>query len=142
MWTAEITDISFTGSVFTVTVYYTAPVGSTAGSFGEVMDVTGGTPDVVNQKITTRLSTINANESLCRSIVRGPVTPASSTLTPDNALLAAKNNLATLKQDVDLGILAATDQIYIDALSAAQVAYTAASSSISEQTIVTKSLTV
>lgn len=132
MWTAKVTDKSFVNGVFSVTVAYT----NGKETFSDVIDMTGGSPEVLSQKVTTKLNTLNATVPLVDAIVLGDVPPFVQPA-PD-PLDAARRALATANQDAELGIIQKIDKVYIDALDAAQAAYT--STAVSE--IVSKQSTV
>ncbi len=119
MWTAAVSDKSFASGVLKVTVVFT----NGTDSFNEDIDLTGGSLDVLSQKVANRLNTLNATAALVDTIANGPVpafTPA-----PIDPLIDARSALRLAKEDVDLGIIQVTDPAYTDALAAAQSAATA-----------------
>ncbi len=121
MYTATVLSNSFLAGVLKVTVAFT----NGTETFNEDIDLTGGSLDILAQKVANRLNTLNATAALAAIIVAGPVPPF--TPTPIDPLVAARNALRQAKEDADLGILQVTDKAYTDALAAAQSAYTAAS---------------
>ncbi len=119
MYTASVSDKSFAAGVLKVSVVFT----NGTDSFNEDIDLTGGSLDILSQKVANRLNTLNATAALVDTIENGPVpafTPA-----PIDPLIAARRALIQAKQDVDLGIIQVTDAAYTDALAAAQSAATA-----------------
>lgn len=121
MWTATVADKSFVSGVLKVKVSFT----NGTDSFSEDIDLTGGSLDVLSQKVAGRLNTLNASAALVDTIAVGPVAPF--TPEPVDPLVAARRALAQAKEDADLGIIQTTDKAYTEALANAQAAYTAAS---------------
>lgn len=87
----------------------------------KTIDMTGGSMDVLNQKIQSQIDTLNASDDLLTQIPIGPFTPVLPTPDPEIAAIGA---LQQAKQLVDLGVITTDDPQYTDALSTAQDAVT------------------
>jgi len=119
MWAAKIADKQYLNGALFVNVFYS----NGTASFNEIIDLTGGSVDILSSKIQGRLDTLNASDAALTGITLGTFTPTTK---PDSSLqtfLAALKVLRSAQTAVDLKLMASSDKAFTDALAAAQAAF-------------------
>lgn len=119
MWQAIIDSKSDVNGVVIVGVVYTNGVTKTL----EAIDMTGGSMDTLNNRIQSRLNTLDANDLLLGSIVLGPFTPTTKPQTDAQIFQAALNHFQSCERCVDRGLIQKTDKEYTDAQAAMIAAF-------------------
>lgn len=107
MWTAEIQNSDYSNGVLTVGVKYTNGTSEVA----EKLDMTGGSMDVLSQKVQNRLSALETTEALNAQIKTGAFTPVVPPESPEIALRAAVRHLEAVQKATDLGLLPAKTEL-------------------------------
>lgn len=118
-WTATIKQKGIVDKAFLVNVAYS----NGTNSFNEVIDMTGGDMATLSQKVSSRLATLEAVQTLAGQVTVGPFTPTTPAVHPQTAFMGAVRHFESCKRAVDLGLILATDPIYTDAEAAAKAAY-------------------
>lgn len=116
MWTSTIANTQTVNGTLIVNVVYSSDQPG-INNITQAIDLTGGTLDVLSQKVQAQIDTLNATDTLAAQIQTGPFTPVVPTPDPE---IAAISTLQQAKQLVDLGIITSADTQYTDALSNAQ----------------------
>ncbi len=119
MWKAIIENKNYTDGKLTVVVVFT----NDKVKFAETIDLTGGSVEVLNQKITSRLNTLNASETFETQIPMGDFVPAPMIPSLQEEFFTALRRLETLKRLVNAEILTDADQVYVDALALVKKTY-------------------
>lgn len=106
MWNAKILNTNYSPGLFVVTVEYS----NGDKTFTEPIDMTGGSKEVLSQKIQSRLDTINATETLNLSgdIIPGPFIPIEIPEDPALTFNKAVRVVENTKRLQDLGIIDAS----------------------------------
>lgn len=113
MWQSRITNKVFNNGVLLVDVQFYNEDSSIIKS----IDMTGGSLDVLSQKIQSQIDTLNATDDLVSQIQTGEFTPNIPEVDPE---IQAISDLQKAKQLVDLGLITTDDIQYTTALSTAQ----------------------
>jgi hypothetical protein len=119
-WTATIKDKRIVDKQLLVNVLYD----NGSINFNEVMDVTGSTIQSVSDRISSRLATLEATQTLIPLIPAGPFTPLGAQATPPvNVFLVALKSLRNAQEAVELGLITNADAAYTTALANAKAAF-------------------
>lgn len=120
MWGSEIVGKDFTNGVLKVQVRY-----STQGQtpITEWIDMTGGSSDILEEKIRSRLATLNDSADLISAIKNGSFVPKQKATTDRETYFNAYLKLDRLDRAAALGIIDRSDPEYVEALNAAKSAF-------------------
>lgn len=113
MWTSKIVGKRYENGALFIDLHFLNGEASVA----RTIDLTGGSLDVLSQKIQAQLDTLNATEALVEQVILGDFTPV---------VLESKEDplqkLRALKEQVDLGVIEETDPKIAEALAEAKQA--------------------
>lgn len=121
-WTATIKQKGIQDKAFLVNVLYD----NGSIQFNEILDMTGGSVQVLSDRIASRLALLETTQALIPQIATGPFTPTVASQTPQTPLQIFKGKLRILQNAqilVNLGLLATGDSGYTQAFSDAQAAF-------------------
>lgn len=118
-WTAKIVGNGIKEAALIVGVSYT----NGSIQFVEQLDMTGGTLDGLSQKIATKLTTLEATQTLLGQVTNGPFIPATATPTTLDDFRTKFRILQNAKTLADLAIITTSDPIYTTALANAKTAF-------------------
>lgn len=118
MWAATIKQKGIVDKSFLVNVLYD----NGATSFNEIIDMTGGSLDVLSQKIQSRLTTLNTTQALIPLVTLGSYIAQPATQA-NGAFLSAVKHFKSCQQAVALGLILSTDPIFTAAQATMIAAY-------------------
>lgn len=119
MWTSKIVGKRLESGALYVDIHFV----NGEASIARTIDLTGGSLDVLSQKVQDQLNTLNTTDTLATNIVIGDFTPDVPDADPKGIALA---NLRQTKELVSLGVIKDTDPQVADALTAFKDAVSAA----------------
>jgi len=119
MWTSTIESKNYNKGVLILNVVFS----NGNEMFNESFDMTGGSLDIVNERIKARLGGLQASENLDIQIPLGAFTPTSNPATTQEAFMAALRRVRSCQRAIQLGLMTDKDQIYIDALASLQASF-------------------
>lgn len=120
MWTAIIDNKTLENGVLRIGVVYT----DGNSKFTESIDMTGGTADILDVKLKSRLATLNSTDALFSEVAQGAydaTIPKGVTGIED--FLNKYRIAQSAKRVVDLGLMASDDPVFTAALADAQKAF-------------------
>lgn len=119
MFTSSIVQKGIQDKAFLVGVSYS----NGSVQFVETLDMTGGDLPTLNQKVASRLATLNATETLIPQVTPGVFVPVTPGQTPLQIFLSSLRTLQSLTNLVTLGVIPDTNSAYQTALANAKSLY-------------------
>lgn len=121
MWTSKILNSNYTGDTLIVTVEYT----NGTKTVSEPVDMTGGSKETLDRKISAKLASLEATEALNAQIGTGDYTPVTYPEDPEITFRRAVRKAEEVKKLQDLGIVDAptSKDPLADAVQEAKDAY-------------------